>query len=395
MKYKILTLTSISHFINDGNSWFLPVSFTFLIEYLDISKFLIGVLSGIFFGVSAVTSPLVTRLVDRSNTHARIMGLGILLWGFGLILFGSSISINSLPLMILSVAIAGFSSAFYHPLGAAILSITYKGNAGTALGINGSMGSLGRAIYPTLMLAIFGFFYRNMFLTSLILGIISILASLPSFFANIQLDIKKDESPNMKSNTSNSSFSIVAIILLTISALLRSVFTQGISQFLPTLLVGSFNYSYSVNLGEALSISLSAAVVGQPILGLLSDRVGRRSIYGISSIGAVISLLLFLRIPDIVFLCIFGFFTFSAFPLMLSLVGDFVPRNSTSFANSIVWGLGVTGGGVIGPILMGSLSQVSNLIFASEILSIVGVISALVVPFIPKPPKKSKVPLFG
>lgn len=275
------------------------------------------------------------------------------------------------------------------------MSITYKGNAGTALGINGSMGSLGRAIYPTLMLAIFGFFYRNMFLTSLILGVISILASLPSFFANIQLDTRKDDSANIKSNTSNSSFSIVAIILLTISALLRSIFTQGISQFLPTLLVGSFDYSYSVNLGEALSIALSAAVVGQPILGLLSDRVGRRSIYGISSVGAVISFLLFLRIPNIVFLCIFGFFTFSAFPLMLSLVGDFVPRNSTSFANSIVWGLGVTGGGVIGPILMGSLSQVSNLIFASEILSIVGVISALVVPFIPKPPKKSKVPLFG
>ena len=392
MKQRILTLTSISHFINDGNTWFLPVAFTFLIEYLGVLKVLIGILGGIFFGVSALASPLVTRIADKINLHSKIMGIGILLWGLSLILFGLSIQINSLPFIILSVALAGFASAFYHPLGAAMLSITYKGSAGIALGINGSMGSLGRAIYPSLTLTLFSIFHKDMLLTALILGILSLVAAIPSLFINVNL-VKEDEHKNIAK--SNIKSSMIVVILLTIISLLRSIFTQGISQFLPTLLVENYGYSYNLNLGEAISIALAAAIIGQPLLGLLSDRIGRRIIYGISTAGAVILFLIFLKIPSLVLLSIFGFFTFSAFPLMLSIVGDLVPRGSASFANSLVWGLGVTGGGVIGPVLVGILAQSYNLILASELISIIGLISALLIPFIPKSPKRSKVPLFG
>jgi len=392
MKQRILTLTSISHFINDGNTWFLPVAFTFLIEYLGVLKVLIGILGGIFFGVSALASPLVTRIADKINLHSKIMGIGILLWGLSLILFGLSIQINSLPFIIFSVALSGFASAFYHPLGAAMLSITYKGSAGIALGINGSMGSLGRAIYPSLTLTLFSIFHKDMLLTALILGILSLVAAIPSLFINVNL-VKDDEHKNIAKSDIKSS--MIVVILLTIISLLRSIFAQGISQFLPTLLVENYGYSYNFDLGEAISIALAAAIIGQPLLGLLSDRIGRRIIYGISTAGAVISFLIFLKIPSLVLLSIFGFFTFSAFPLMLSIVGDLVPRGSASFANSLVWGLGVTGGGVIGPVLVGILAQSYNLILASELISIIGLISALLIPFIPKSPKRSKVPLFG
>ena len=392
MKQRILTLTSISHFINDGNTWFLPVAFTFLIEYLGVLKVLIGILGGIFFGVSALASPLVTRIADKINLHSKIMGIGILLWGLSLILFGLSIQINSLPFIIFSVALSGFASAFYHPLGAAMLSITYKGSAGIALGINGSMGSLGRAIYPSLTLTLFSIFHKDMLLTALILGILSLVAAIPSLFTNVNL-VKDDEHKNIAKSDIKSP--MIVVILLTIISLLRSIFAQGISQFLPTLLVENYGYSYNFDLGEAISIALAAAIIGQPLLGLLSDRIGRRIIYGISTAGAVILFLIFLKIPSLVLLSIFGFFTFSAFPLMLSIVGDLVPRGSASFANSLVWGLGVTGGGVIGPVLVGILAQSYNLILASELISIIGLISALLIPFIPKSPKRSKVPLFG
>ncbi|ACP48717.1 major facilitator superfamily MFS_1 [Sulfolobus islandicus Y.N.15.51] len=396
MKARILTLTSLSHFINDGNSWFLPVAFTFLITYLDISKFLIGILSGaFFFGISALASPLVSRVADKFTNYSKIMGIGILLWGIGLILFGYSIQLHFLPLTFISVAIAGFASAFYHPIGAAVLSITYKGNAGIALGINGSMGSLGRAIYPTLTLSLFAILNKDMTLDALIIGIISIIAALPSLFLKITITKEEDPKTPSLSTTTNSRSTLFVVILLTIIALLRSVFGQGISQFLPTLLVENYGYSYNVNLGEAITIALAVAVVGQPILGFLSDRVGRRLIYVISTFGAAIALLLFLKIPNIALLSLFGLFNFSAFPLMLSIVGDFVPRNSASFANSLVWGLGVTGGGVIGPIIVGAISQVSNLVFASEIVTVMAFLAGALTALVPKPPKKSKVPLFG
>ncbi|WP_369610348.1 MFS transporter [Sulfurisphaera javensis] len=393
MKSRILALTSISHFINDGNTWFFPVTFTYLIIYLGLTKIIIGILSGVFFfGISALTAPFVSRIADRTRNYSGLMGLGILLWGLSLILFGFSLKIHSIPLVFFSVALAGFSSTFYHPLGGAMLSITYQGSAGFALGVNGSMGSLGRALYPTLTLILFAILHNDMILASVILGIVSVIASLPSFFLKIKLDDPK-QSEVKKETVSKTTMSI--IILLTITAFLRSVFGQGISQFLPTLLVEDYGYSYNVNLGEAISIALAAAIVGQPILGLLSDRYGRRLLYAISTLGAALSILVFLRIPNEALLVIFGFFNFSAFPLMLSLVGDFVPRNSSGFANSLVWGLGVTGGGAVGPVVVGAISQFTNLVFASEIVSIMAFIAFALTLLLPKPPRRSKVPLFG
>ncbi|NON62647.1 MFS transporter [Acidianus sp. RZ1] len=398
MKSNTLLTTSISHFINDGSTWYLPITFTFLIEFLGISKLMIGILGGIFFGISALASPLITRLADRTQRYSFMMGIGILVWGVSLIAFGLSIEADSLIAIIGSVALAGFSSAFYHPLGAAMLSLEYKGSAGTALGINGSMGSLGRSLYPTISLVLFDLFYKNIMLSSLVLGVVAIVASLPAFFLKEVKIKEEEEDPKEKNGQSNKGMlrgTMIVVIVLTVIALLRSVFTQGISQFLPTLLVYNYGYSYNVSLGETISIALAAAVVGQPLLGILSDKIGRRTIFGISTAGAVISMLLFLSFPNLVYLAAFGFFTFSAFPLMLSLVGDFVPRNSAGFANSLVWGLGVTGGGVIGPIVMGIVSQITNLVFASYVVTIVGLLSAVLVLAIPKPPKRSKVPLFG
>ncbi|EZQ06655.1 MFS transporter [Candidatus Acidianus copahuensis] len=398
MKSNTLLTTSISHFINDGSTWYLPITFTFLIEFLGISKLMIGILGGIFFGISALASPLITRLADRTQRYSFMMGIGILVWGVSLIAFGLSIEADSLIAIIGSVALAGFSSAFYHPLGAAMLSLEYKGSAGTALGINGSMGSLGRSLYPTISLVLFDLFYKNIMLSSLVLGVVAIVASLPAFFLKEVKIKEEEEDPKEKNGQSNKGMlrgTMIVVIVLTVIALLRSVFTQGISQFLPTLLVYNYGYSYNVSLGETISIALAAAVVGQPLLGILSDKIGRRTIFGISTAGAVVSMLLFLSFPNLVYLVVFGFFTFSAFPLMLSLVGDFVPRNSAGFANSLVWGLGVTGGGVIGPIVMGIVSQITNLVFASYVVTIVGLLSAVLVLAIPKPPKRSKVPLFG
>ncbi|MEM0188740.1 MAG: MFS transporter, partial [Saccharolobus sp.] len=366
MKRQILLLTSISHFINDGNSWFLPVTFTFLIEYLGISKLLVGILGSVFFAVSALASPLVTRIADKTESYSNMMGIGILLWGISLILFGFSLKLTSLAFIFFAVALAGFSSAFYHPLGAAMLTITYKGSGGTALGINGSMGSLGRALYPTITLTLFTILHNNMTFASILLGVVSIIAALPSFIIKVKIISSDDQ--KVSSQQSNFKSPILIIVLLTIIALLRSVFTQGISQFLSTLLVENYGYSYNINLGETISIALAAAIVGQPLLGLLSDRVGRRTIYGISTAGAVVSLLLFLKLPNITLLSMFGFFTFSAFPLMLSIVGDFVPRGLAGFANSLVWGIGVTGGGIIGPLIVGILAQTFNLVVASEIV---------------------------
>lgn len=366
----------------------LPTVYGFMSKYLGFSDLLVGLIGTVFFALSALASPLVSYLADKKGKPMEIMGLGILLWGLGLILFGISLHIDSLPLIFLSAVIAGISSAFYHPLGAAALAITYQGSGGFALGINGAMGSLGRSLYPYITLALFSVLQRNIVLDLIIIGLASIIAALPSFTVKISFQ------QNQKTESTAKVSSYVVAILTTIS-LFRSIFTQGVSQFLTIILIDVLGFSYNTYLGEVITGILAAGIIGQPLLGYLSDTVGRRLLQGVSTAGAVISFLLFILFHNIWFLPLFGFFTFSNFSITLSLTSDLVPRNSTGLANAFVWGLGVTGGGALGPLIVGILSTDYSLVDALLFVSIFGIVSALITPFIPRPPKKSKIPLFG
>ena len=388
MKTRVLTLTSISHFINDGNTWVLPTVYGFMTKYLGFSNFIVGLIGTVFFALSALASPLVSYIADKTGKPMESMGFGIALWGIGLILLGFGLKIDNLPLVFLATVIAGIASAFYHPLGAAALSLTYQGSGGIALGINGAMGSLGRSLYPYITLGLFALLSKNIMLDLLVIGIVSIIASLPSFTVKISF-----QHAQKSSSTAKASAYVVGI--LTAISLFRSIFTQGVSQFLTIILLDIMGFSYNVYLGEVMTGILATAIIGQPLLGYLSDVAGRRLLQGISTGGAVISFLLFIYLHNIWFLPLFGFFTFSNFPLTLSLTSDLVPRNSAGLANAMVWGLGVTGGGALGPLIVGILSDHMGLLQALLIVSIFGLISALMTPLIPRPPKRSKVPLFG
>ena len=79
-----LSLTSTAHFINDGNVIILPIIYAFLLRQFGITNFIVGLLGALFFLISALASPVVSFLADRSHRPIRIMGLGILLWTIGL-----------------------------------------------------------------------------------------------------------------------------------------------------------------------------------------------------------------------------------------------------------------------------------------------------------------------
>lgn len=329
-----LTLTSVSHFINDGNTIVLPVLYTFLVKELGFSNFMVGVTAGVFSAVSAVAAPGVAAMSSRDVS--RFMGLGILCWGVGLIALGYSVSSHVTSLVLASVAIAGFSSAFYHPLGAAILSLTFEGRAGTAMGVNGSMGSVGRALYPTITLLLFSL-TKAMPTVLYLLGAVSIASSIPSLTSTLGAMVGQG------SNSIKERTPMGVVSLLTAISLLRSSFQQGVTQFLPTLLVTYFGFKYDVGLGGVLSATLAAAIVGQPLFGLMSDRFGRRLLFALAGAGSLASFFAFVAYPSLIWLVLFGVFTYSGFPITLSLVGDLVPRNSTGLSNSLVWGVGVSG----------------------------------------------------
>ena len=396
-----LLLTSTAHGINDGNNIALPVIYAYMASTFSFSLFYIGLFGGIFWAISALASPVVSYLADRSGNSIRVMGLGILLWGFGLDLFGIGLWLFNSNLLIIgaSVVICGFSSAFYHPLGGTAVSKAYGGNAGTALGINGSMGSIGRALYPSLTLILFGILGNSpisMAETIFIISLVAILNAIPSLMS---VPVVNDEklANNNKSDIENSVKNkiVVVILFLTFITFMRSVFTQGVTQFLPTLLVSDFHYDFNSNFGFILTVTLAPPILGQPIFGLLSDKFDRRLLFGLSNIGSAISFLLFLEIPNLIWLIIFGFFTYSLFPLMISLIGDLIPKSSSNMSSGVVWGIGSAGGGALGPTIVGIFAGFMGLTSALLSVVVLGFLSGLLVVFIPKSQKRSKTKLFN
>ncbi len=392
-----LLLTSTAHFINDGNVIILPIVYAFLATQFGFSSFVVGLFGAILYAISALASPVVSFLADRTHRPIRIMGFGILLWAIGLDFFGIAISYlnHNMYLIALSIFVCGFASAFYHPLGGTAVSEAYGSNAGKALGINGSMGSIGRALYPTLILFLFDFLgqtVNNMFEALVIISIISFIDAIPPLFSGNPIEETSPKTIKSQAD-SNHNAVIFIIFLLTFITVVRSLFTQGVGWFLPTLLV-QIGYSYNSTLGLALTITLLPAVIGQPFFGFLSDKYDRRYLFGLSNIGSAISFYLFLSMPSLIWLVSFGFFTYSLFPLTISLIGDVVPKSSSNLSSGIVWGIGASGGGALGPLVVGILTKFMTLTSSLLIITALGFLSGFLVVLIPKTEKRGKTPMF-
>ena len=401
-RLRSLAFTSLAHFTNDGTVFFVPVIAAILAANHGVSPVVLTLLFLVFYTSSAVLSPFVGRLADRLDSPAILMGLGLGILSAGLFGFYLALSETSGPSLVAALLLAalltGSGSAFYHPLGASLLQAAFRdGSMGIALGVNGALGSLGRALYPSLYFVaaavIAGYGAIALF------ALIGLVAALVIWLGvRVPASVRTAAAPP----TSRSSEAVTrGIVALTAVAFLRSAATQGIASWVPTYLATQRGLGVSADLGLTLTVMYAAAVIGQPIFGLLVDRFEKRAVLGISSAGAAASILGYLAAPagpvGLAWLFVFGFFTFSGFPLLLSMAADYVPRGSSSLGNALVWGIGVGVGGAVGPLLTGLLigSDYGRLGFAFTVLAGAALLSALATALIPRAARKTHMPAFG
>lgn len=398
-----LAFTSLAHFTNDGTVFFVPVIAAILAARHGVSPLVVTLLFLVFYTSSAVLSPFVGRLADRLGSPASLMGLGLGILSAGLFGFYLALSETSGTLqvaaLLLAALLTGSGSAFYHPLGASVLQATFReGSMGVALGVNGAMGSLGRALYPSLYFvaaaAIAGYGPVALFA---LLGLVAALVVWRGVRVPAGVRTAAAAPPVSRSSEAVTR----GIIALTAVAFLRSAATQGIASWIPAYLATQRGLGVSADLGLTLTVMYAAAVIGQPIFGILVDRFEKRAVLAISSAGATVSILGYLAAPagpvGLAWLFVFGFVVFSGFPLLLSMAADYVPRGSSSLGNALVWGIGVGVGGAIGPVLTGVLigNDYGRLGFTFAVLAGAALLSALATALIPRAVRKGHMPAFG
>ena len=169
------------------------------------------------------------------------------------------------------------------------------------------------------------------------------------------------------------------LVVLTILIFVRSMFTVSVSTFFPKYLsqfIGS-----STLLGEFITISFVPTIIGQPLLGYITaSRGGRFTISMTSLLGAGFFFVFMLTHNLIIMLLSFSayaFMMFSSFPVLLGYVGQVIPSEFTTTANSLVWGTGSTIGGAAGISVVTALTLLTSIATSFWIMLILGVIAAI------------------
>lgn len=384
---RALIFTSLGHFVNDGFLVLFPVLSMYYLS-LGINATAIGILGAVYNFLSGFLGAPIGRMGDRSGKYAELMFLGFLLIFLSGMFYVLSFLIPGILIRYVFVSLAslflGSGLGFYHPLGGAILQHTYrKEEAPKALGVNGSMGSLGRAIAPYILVVMLDGLGVSRGLLA-----VSLLTLLLSFITYYGLKGVKFEPQSVSSSTSQASSLrpyMYVLLPLTVIVFVRSMFIAGVQLFAPSYLFELYRSHYVA--GVFLTISYATAIVGQPYFGRLTSQKGGRFVVIVTTLLSTVFYLTFLFLKNyyaqLLSFALFAFFAFSGFPNLLGYVSQVVDRSVFARANGVVWSYGNMLGGALGMILGGPAVSYFGYFYGMLVYGLLGVVSSALLLMLP------------
>jgi len=388
-----LVFTSLSHFSVDGNFLLFPVLITYYIEIHGISLIVVGLMPVLYNLISGFLGVFVGRYADMMDRDTFLLSFALLMNGLSIFVFIIPfIFISQAYLfMIIGSVILGVGQSIYHPIGATILSYTFgQKNSASYLGINGSFGSLGRSLFPVIIVFLAAFIGIKF---GLVLFAVYFLAAALAVYLGLRFfrrekynrgsPADKVKAGPVEPENAMTSF----IVLLVVIVFLRSMFISVSTTYIPTYLDGIFKSKELM--GIIVSVAFLSAVIGQPFFGYLTSRFGGKFTIVVTSIGLVAFFIIFLFLSHsfiviLIVFTIFALFTYTGFPVLLGYVSQVVPKQNLSKANSLVWGIGNTVGGSIGLLLFDGLLVFRNMFDSFIIMLLFAVVSTFLLVFLPK-----------
>ncbi len=391
-KVKALVFTSLAHFTNDGNFLLFSLLVVYFYNFNGVSLVFLGALATIYNVIYGILSLPLGKMADRRDSDSLLLLIGLGLEGSAAALFGLAFLLRwaSEAFIVLGIIALGAGQAFYHPIGASILSFSFdKKKLGAALGINGSMGSIGRALAPSLITFLVLYLGTSIGLETF--SVYTWVLALVVYFGlrDFHRTYKKTERKKLNAAYKMPKALLKKLCLVSAPVFFRSAFLIGTVTFAAEYL---YHVTASAELtGIILSISFILPIIGQPIFGYLTSIIGGKQIVSVTTVVSLFAFAAFLMTDNTIVMTVaysaVTFLLFNGFSVFLDYSYQLVPPRYYSTSYSFVWGIGNTLGGAAGLALITYLLTFNGITIAMYYMIVPLAVSIILLPLLPKDTK--------
>lgn len=354
---KQLALLTIAHLVTDLSQGALPAMLPFLKSFFNLTYAQVGVVVLMQNLTSSVIQPIFGLITDRVSLPWLIPA-SVLVAGIGMAATGF---VGSYYLLLLTIVVSGLGIASFHPQAsksAHYISIgPHKGRSMGTFSVGGNLGAALGSLFMTFLLSLPGELANSgYFLIPAVVMALLLWRSLPDISPRQQMQAAATK--NMSAPTDhNPTIPYGMLLILLTFIFIRSSIHTGLSTYIPLYYVDHLAGS-PVYASYLLTAFLMAGVVGTYVGGMLSDRIGRKTLL-FSSMTLAIPLINLLPYTSgfvtIILVAIIGLVLISTFAVTIVIAQEMMPRY-VGMASGLTIGFSIGLGG-IGATLLGYVAD--------------------------------------
>lgn len=376
-KLKALALMSFGHLVSH---WYIGVLMLvlplikqdFSLTFAEVG--LIISLRSLAGAVGNTTSGFIVDLVGKRHLILTLSaaGLGVCWFSVGFA--------HVYLLLLLLIPLAAMFSNLWHAPAMSVLSESYPERRGFALGIHGAAANLGQSISP---LAV-GFLITYVgwrtalkaHITPGVLLAILLIVLLPRMGT---FELKRKTRAAFWELVKNKVLKNRTLFVVCVISVFRTMAQRGIETFLALFFAEKMGLD-PVRVGLYLSILTFSSTFPEPLIGWLSDHIGRRSILWIALTLSGLSMIAITLVPPgiplVVSVGLLGFFHYSLRSIIFAFALDVTPPEigATTISFVFTWNQSLS---AISPVVGGFLADAFGIHFALYFIALLTFIAAL------------------
>lgn len=376
-KLKVLILLSFGHL---ASHWYIGVLMLvlplikqdFSLNFTEVG--LIIALRSLAGAMGNTTSGVIVDLLGRPLIILTISAAGVALCWFGI----GFVHVYSLLLLLLPLATM-FSNLWHAPA-MSVLSTTYREKRGLALGVHGAAANLGQSISPLLVaFLITAVGWRTAIKAQILPGaVLTVLLIL--FLPRLgTAQFKKKAMGDFLELVKNRLLKNRDLLLISLMSSFRTMGQRCIETYLPLYFAVKLGLN-TVWVGFYLSVLTFSSTFPEPLIGWLSDRIGRKSILWISLTLSGLAVIAITKVPAgiplLVSVALLGLFHYSLRPIIFAFALDVTPPEigATTISYVFTWNQAIS---AISPLVGGFLADALGIQYALYFVTLLSLTSAV------------------